>query len=103
MAESYYVDVAAVNAAVAGIRETADAVSVTRVRQLAAPAQAYGHPGLAQAVADFCVRWDAGVEHLRTDVKEIVTRLHEGAAGYELAELQASSDVRSTRQGATPR
>lgn len=103
MGESYYVDVAAVNAAVAGISETAQAVSVTRVRRLGASAQAYGHAGLAHAVAEFCVRWDAGVEHLRTDVKEIVTRLHEGAAGYELAERQASSDVRSTRRGATPR
>jgi hypothetical protein len=42
----------------------------------------YGHDHLADTVADFCDRWEIGVEHLATDGQEVAQRLSQNVQDY---------------------
>ena len=97
----YSVDVEAMQAAVVGIEQTVDVVSEAGIRGLAPPAEAVGDARLADALAGFFARWEVGVASLCKDAAEIVLRLRESAAGYEVAERRnlAAVDGPGPRQG----
>ena len=42
----------------------------------------YGHDKLAETIADFCDRWELGVEHLATDGQEVASRLSHSVQAY---------------------
>jgi hypothetical protein len=97
--DKYAVDVAAVEAAVSGIQQTVDGVAVTPVKRIAPPVPAVGDQRLAEALSQFCARWDVGVSGLCADAEQLVKRLRESAIGYEAAERTASSSTRGAGGG----
>jgi hypothetical protein len=86
MSYGYYVDLSAMHSTIEGIQQTLDALSVSAVRDIDPPTEAFGHEGLGDAVAEFCERWDIGVGHLAGDAAEVGDRLRVTAATYEQAD-----------------
>ena len=72
MADGFYVDFGALHDAAEGITDTLDAMATKKVSDIDAPRSAFGHDGLAGTVADFCDRWEIGVEHLTKDAEAVV-------------------------------
>jgi hypothetical protein len=102
MSDGYFVDLSAMHAAIEGIQQTLDAVSVSAVKDIDPPPDSFGHEGLGDAVAEFCERWDLGVGHLAGDAAEVGDRLRVTAATYEQADalsMQAIAPSGTSVQG----
>ncbi|MEU4239332.1 hypothetical protein [Actinoplanes sp. NPDC026619] len=82
MAEGFRVDLGALEDAATGINKTLNDLKAKRIDDLDGRAADYGHGKLADTVADFCDRWELGVEHLATDGQEIVGRLNHSVQAY---------------------
>ncbi|MGH8917376.1 MAG: hypothetical protein ACRD0H_03410, partial [Actinomycetes bacterium] len=57
-----------------------------KVSDIDAAASAFGHDGLGGTVADFCERWQIGVEHLATDGQEVADQLVASVHAYRHVE-----------------
>lgn len=82
MAEGFRVDLGALKDAAAGINTTLNDLKARRIDDLDGRRADYGHDRLAETVADFCDRWELGVEHLATDGQEIASRLSRSVQAY---------------------
>jgi hypothetical protein len=75
MADGFYVDFGALQKAAEGVTDTLDAMATRSVNDIDAPKSAFGHDRLGDTVADFCDRWEIGIEHLARDAQEVADRL----------------------------
>lgn len=82
MSDGFRVDLPALEKASAGINMTIEDLSLAKVDTLYGKSSVYGHDGLASTVADFCDRWEIGVEHLATDGQEVADRLSQSVQDY---------------------
>ena len=82
MADGFEVDLGALENASEGINNTLDELAVRKVKDIDAKKGDFGHDALASTVADFCDRWELGVEHLAKDGQEVATRLTQSVAAY---------------------
>jgi hypothetical protein len=82
VADGFRVDLGALEDAAEGINTTLNDLTAARVDGLDGRSADYGHGHLADVVADFCDRWELGVEHLATDGQEVATRLSQSVQDY---------------------
>jgi hypothetical protein len=82
VAGGFQVDLGALEDAAAGVNTTLVDMKGHAVRDLAGAPDDYGHADLAGVAADFCTRWDLGVENLARDGQQVATRLSYSVAAY---------------------
>jgi hypothetical protein len=82
MADGFSVDLPALESASAGINMTLEELSVAKIDSLDGDPGAYGDDDLARSIADFCDRWEIGVEHLVVDGQEVADRLNHCVKAY---------------------
>jgi hypothetical protein len=82
MSDGFRVDLGALEDAAIGINTTLNGLKAKRIEDLDGRKADYGHGGLAGTIADFCDRWELGVEHLATDGQEIAGRLSRSVQAY---------------------
>ena len=82
MADGFSVDVGALENAAEGVGSTLAQLKAHAVAELAGASGDYGDADLAATVADFCGRWERGVENLATDGQQVVTRLAQSVQAY---------------------
>jgi len=82
MSDGFRVDLGALENAAIGINTTLNDLSARRIDDLDGHGADYGHRHLAETVADFCDRWELGIEHLATDGQEIAGRLSHSVQSY---------------------
>ena len=82
MSDGFRVDLGALEDAATGINQTLSDLRARKIDQLDGRAADYGHERLAGTIADFCDRWELGVEHLATDGQEIASRLSHSVQSY---------------------
>jgi hypothetical protein len=82
MADGFHVDLGALEDAAIGITTTLNDLKAKRIDDLDGRAADYGHDHLADTIADFCDRWELGVEHLASDGQEIAGRLSRSVQAY---------------------
>jgi hypothetical protein len=82
MSDGFRVDLGALEDAAAGINTTLNDLRSTKIDGLDGRMADYGHDRLADTVADFCDRWELGVEHLATDGQEVAVRLSQSVQDY---------------------
>jgi hypothetical protein len=82
MSDGFRVDLGALENAAIGINTTLNDLKAGRIDDLDGRKADYGHDHLAETIADFCDRWELGVEHLATDGQEIAGRLSHSVQSY---------------------
>lgn len=82
MADGFRVDLSALEDAAAGVNRTLAELKAHKVSDLAGSKDEYGHDDLAETVADFCTRWELGVENLAKDAQQVATRLSQSVQAY---------------------
>jgi len=82
MADGFYVDLAALQAAAEGVTDTLNAMATKKVSDIDGPKSAFGHDRLGGTVDDFCERWQIGVEHLAKDGQGIAEYLTRAVYAY---------------------
>ena len=82
MSDGFRVDLGALENAAAGINTTLNDLKAQKIDDLDGRRADFGHAYLADIVADFCDRWEIGVEHLATDGQEIAARLSQSVQDY---------------------
>ncbi|MFI9387636.1 type VII secretion target [Kutzneria sp. NPDC052558] len=82
MADGFSVDLGALEDAAAGVNTTLVDLKAHKVSDLGGVKGDYGHDDLADTVADFCTRWELGVENLAKDGQEVATRLSQSVQAY---------------------
>jgi hypothetical protein len=82
MSDGFRVDLGALEDAAIGINATLNDLKAARIDGLDGRAADYGHDRLADRIADFCDRWELGVEHLATDGQEVAARLSHSVQSY---------------------
>jgi hypothetical protein len=80
--DGFRVDLGALENAATGVNQTLNDLLASRVDGLDGRKADYGHQRLADTIADFCDRWEVGVEHLATDGQEIASRLSHSVQSY---------------------
>lgn len=78
----FKVDLGALEIAAQGVNNTLDQLAARKVNDIGGNQADYGNDDLASTVADFCDRWEIGVENLAKDGQEIADRLSKSVAGY---------------------
>jgi hypothetical protein len=101
MPDGFRVDLAALEDAAAGINMTLEDLGNARVDSLDGRSADYGHDHLASTVADFCDRWEIGVEHLATDGREVAQRLSQSVQDYRRVDTAAKDRMNGIRQRST--
>jgi hypothetical protein len=89
MSDGFRVDLGALEDAAEGINTTLNDLRSAKIDGLDGRKADYGHGRLADTVADFCDRWEIGVEHLATDGQEVATRLSQNVQDYLEADKAA--------------
>jgi hypothetical protein len=101
MSDGFRVDLPALEQASAGINMTLEDLTLAKVDTLDGTSSVYGHDDLASAVADFCDRWEIGVEHLATDGQEVAERLSQSVQDYRKADTAAAGRFNGILQSVT--
>jgi hypothetical protein len=101
MSDGFRVDLPALEKASAGINMTLEDLTIAKVDVLDGKSSAYGHDGLASVVADFCDRWEIGVEHLAADGQEVADRLSQSVQDYRKADTAAADRLNGILQRTT--
>ena len=96
----FYVDLEALENAASGITTILDAMATKKVSDIDAPAEAFGHDGLASAVATFCDRWNIGVENMASDGAQVSERLNRCVKLYRTAEFANQVNLQRAVQNA---
>ncbi|HET9142108.1 hypothetical protein [Actinophytocola sp.] len=86
-ADGFSVDLGALAAARAGVGDLLSGLDGARVGE---PAGEVGHPGLAEAVAEFRDRWAEGIRELSAAVSAIHRQLGETIEEYRRSDQQAA-------------
>ncbi len=95
MPDGFRVDLGALEEASQGVDETLGQLRRKKVSDIRGKAADYGNDHLAQAVGDFCDRWEVGVQHLTKDAEEIAARLSRSAQAY----LKVENDLKGHLDG----
>jgi hypothetical protein len=82
MTDGFSVDLGALENAAAGVNTTLNDLAARKVSDLAGVAGDYGHADLASTAADFCSRWERGVENLAKDGQQVSDRLSMSVQAY---------------------
>jgi hypothetical protein len=82
MGNGFRVDLGALEDAAAGVNTTLYELQSKKVSDIDAAKADFGHDDLVGTVADFCDRWELGVEHLAKDAQEIASRLSQSVQAY---------------------
>jgi hypothetical protein len=98
MADGFRVDLPALESASAGINMTLEELGVARIDSLDGDSGAYGNDDLAGAVADFCDRWEIGVENLAIDGQEVADRLNQCVKAYRQVDAAAHDRIHGVVQ-----
>lgn len=101
MSDGFRVDFGALADAAAGINMTLEDLGRLRVDSLDGRSDAYGHEHLADTVADFCERWEIGVEHLATDGREVAQRLSQSVQDYRKVDTATANRMNGILQSPT--
>jgi hypothetical protein len=101
MSDGFRVDLGALEDAAAGINATLNALNAQKVSDLDGPKGEFGHDHLAETVADFCDRWELGVEHLAKDGQEVAERLSTCVQDYLKVDLAAKGRMDGIYQSPT--
>jgi hypothetical protein len=101
MSDGFRVDLAALEDAAAGINMTLEDLGRARVDSLDGRSADYGNDHLADTVADFCDRWEIGVEHLATDGREVAQRLSQNVQDYRKVDASAKDRMHGILQRPT--
>lgn len=88
----FSVDLTALSRATNAILDTMDQMAAARVRDLDPPTDAVGHEDFADALRQFCHRWDIGVENLETDVAAVTEELVRCLRAYSATDEAAAAD-----------
>lgn len=96
----FYVDLEALENAASGINTTLDAMATKKVSDIDAPAESFGHEGLASAISEFCDRWNIGVENLASDGSEVSDRLNRCVKRYQATEIATQIHLQRAAQDA---
>lgn len=102
MANGFEVDLSALRNASEGVNDVLGDLAGKKVSDLAPSSSAFGHEGLASTVADFCSRWERGVENLAKDGQEIAARLSYCVLVYDHAERANTASAQSILAGPGP-
>jgi hypothetical protein len=95
MSDGFRVDLGALEDAAAGINTTLNDLNAKKLNDLDGEQGDYGHDHLGETVADFCERWELGVEHLAKDGQEIAGRLSRSVQNY----LQVDTSLKGEMDG----
>jgi hypothetical protein len=82
MPDGFRVDLGALENAAEGVNTTLYDLQSKKVSDLDGKKDDYGHADLGDTVADFCDRWEIGIEHLAKDAQEIAGRLSRSVQAY---------------------
>jgi hypothetical protein len=82
MPDGFRVDLGALESAAEGINTTLYELQSKKVSDVDGAKGDYGHDDLGDTIADFCDRWEIGVEHLAKDAQEIASRLSLSVQAY---------------------
>lgn len=93
MSGGFNVDLSALLQAAEGTNAVIADVSRRKVSDISGPQAAYGNDDLGSTVADFCSRWEIGVQNLSTDASQIAGRLALSALGYAKAEKKSVAAI----------
>jgi len=86
MPDGFEVDLTSLVRAAEGVNGVITDMQDNKVSGLSGQGADYGDAGLAGVIADFCGRWEIGVEHLTNDAKQVAGRLTLSAQTYAKAE-----------------
>jgi len=101
MPDGFRVDLAALEDAAAGINMTLEDLGRARVDSLDGRSVDYGHEHLAATIADFCDRWEIGIEHLATDGQEVAQRLSQSVQDYRKVDTVVRDRMNGILQSST--
>jgi hypothetical protein len=93
MAGGFQVDIGALERAAAGVDGTLDEASQQQVSDIPQDGAAFGHELLASTLANFCSRWQQGVDSLTKDGREIAARLTANVKIYRKAEQNIKDTI----------
>jgi hypothetical protein len=99
VSDGFRVDLGALEDAATGINQTLNDLKAKRIDDLDGRRADYGHQRLADTIADFCDRWEIGVEHLAADGQEIASRLSRSVQSY----LQVDKNAQGRMDGIVQR
>jgi hypothetical protein len=102
MTDGFSVDLAALGQAAEGVNGTLDEVSLQSVSSIPHSASGIGHEQLASTLADFCDRWQRGVNNLTKDGREIATRLSLNVSAYRKADQDTHDKINAIFGGTGP-
>jgi hypothetical protein len=86
MSDGFEVDLTSLVRAAEGVNGVITDMQDNKVSDIDGSGADYGDGGLASVLADFCARWQVGVEHLTSDVQQVADRLTLSAQAYAEAE-----------------
>lgn len=101
MGDGFRVDLSALADASEGVQATIEAMGQRKVGDIDAPSDAFGHDRLAETVADFCDRWNEGVNNLVEDAEEISGRLAQCLQDYRQTDEAAQAHFEGIIQSST--
>ncbi len=78
----FTIDLTALSDTTQAILDVMDHMATRRVSELAPEPSTVGHEQLHRTFADFCRRWDVGVDNLQRDVATLADRLAECLGTY---------------------
>lgn len=81
--DGFAVDVDSLRAAASGIAKTIHDMDVCEIRGVCGDSEQYGTGAVHGAFADFCARWQHGVEVLLEDAEGIRDALDRAAGAYQ--------------------
>lgn len=86
MPDGFEVDLTSLVHAAEGVNGVITDMRNSKVADIGGPGADYGDDGLAGVMADFCARWEIGVEHLTNDASQVAGGLMASARAYAQAE-----------------
>lgn len=105
MPGGFEVDLTSLARAADGVNGVIDDMQHSKVSGIGGSGADYGNGDLASVMADFCSRWEIGVEHLTKDASEVASRLTQSAETYAKAEhtnVNMISGILQRGSGADP-
>jgi hypothetical protein len=91
----FQVEVGAMDEAATGVTQSVQDQDDFELRGLCGDAGLYGHPGLHDALREFCVRWSDGLDTLTDDARAIGDTLSRVAQVYRDVDDTAARSLRS--------
>jgi hypothetical protein len=105
MSGGFKVDLTALVKAAEGVNGTVADISSDKVSGIPGSQSSYGNDALGSTVADFCSRWQIGVQNLANDANQVASRLALCAVAYATAEkktVAAISGILQRSNGTDP-